>query len=100
MGLKPPPRELVVTAGQLAGSGRRERGLAGQPSSEAAGPADGVDEVETRTCQVQVSVVAVAMAGRMSSRGLSMLGDSGVMLLVLMDWEAGPLGIGSWYGMT
>ena len=100
MGLKPPPRELVMTAGQVSGSGGMWRGLAGQPSSGTAGPTDGVDEAETRTCQAQVGVVAVAVAGRMSSRGLSMLGDSGVMLLVLMDWEAGPLGIGSWYGMT
>ena len=66
----------------------------------AARPADGVDVVETRTCQVRVSMVAVAMAGHRSSRGLSMQGRSGVMLLVLVDWEAGPFDIDSWYGMT
>ena len=100
VGLKPPPREQVMTAGQLAGSGRTEWGLTAQPSSEADGPADGVDEVETRTCQAPVGVVSVAIAGRMSSRGLTMLGESGVMLLVLMDWVAGPFVIGSWCGMT
>ena len=100
VGLKPPPREQVVTAGQLAGSGGTEWGLAAQPSSEAGGPADGVDEVETRTCQAPVGVVSVAIAGRMSSRGLAMLGESGVMLLVLMDWVAGPYGKVGWCGMT
>ena len=100
VGLKPPPRELVVTAGQFAGSGRKRKVLTGQPSSAAARPADGVDVVETRTCQVRVSMVAVAMAGRVSRRELSMQGRSRVMLVVLVDWGAGPFDIDSWYGMT
>ena len=36
----------------------------------------------------------------MSSRGLSVLKGSGVMLLVLMSWIAGPLDVGSCCGMT
>ena len=83
VGLKPPPRELVVAAGQFAESGRKRKVLAGP-----------------RTCQVRVSMVAVAMAGRVSRRELSMQGRSRVMLVVLVDWGAGPFDIDSWYGMT
>ena len=82
MGLKPPPRVLVVAAGQFAESGRERKVLAGP-----------------RSCQVRVSMVAVAMAGRVSRRGLSIQRRGRVMLVVLVDWGAGPLGIDNWYGM-
>ena len=95
MGLKPPPRELVMTAGQVTGSGGLRRGLAEQPSSGTAGLTDGVDEAETRTCQAQGGVVAVTVAEHVSGRWSLMLGVSEVVLLVLLDWEAGPLNMGS-----
>ena len=31
---------------------------------------------------------------------MSVLEGNGVVLLVLVDWVAGPLYMGSWYGMT
>ena len=66
MGLKPPPRELVVTAGQVTGSVGRWRGLAGQPSTGATEPGDAVDVAENEACQVQVGVVAVTVTGRIA----------------------------------
>ena len=66
MGLKPPPRELVVTAGQVTGSVGRWRGLAGQPSTGSTVLGDAVDIAENEACQVQVGVVAVTVTGRIA----------------------------------
>ena len=100
MGLKPPPRELVMTAGQVTGCRGLWRGWARQPSCETTGLIDGVDEAETRTCQAQRGVVAVTVAGHMSGLGSLMLGVREVVLLVLLDWEVGPWNMGSGEGMT
>ena len=62
MGLKPPPRELVVTTGQVTGFEGRWRGLAGRHAPVATETDDAVDVAEEHACRVPVVDTAVAVA--------------------------------------
>ena len=84
VGLKPPPRERLVAAGQCGESGRKRRVAAEQLASSAGRSANRVILAATRKCQVRVGPVAVTMAGLVSSRGLAMLGRSRVIEVVLV----------------
>ena len=89
MGLKPPPRELVMAAGRCAG----------YRSCETLGLIEIGDEAETRMFPTQRGVVAVTVAGRMTGLGSIMVKVKTVMLEVLLDWDVGAWDMNS-RGMT
>ena len=64
MGLKPPPRELVVTTGQVTVVVGRWRGLAGRHTLVANDTDDAVDGAEDQACRVLVAEAKVAEVGQ------------------------------------
>ena len=85
VGLKPPPRERVMAAGQSAGRSGPWQGGSGWRSGETLELIGVVGDAETRLCQARCGVVAFAVAGLVSDLGSLMLGWELVVLTVLLD---------------
>ena len=84
VGLKPPPRERVMAAGQSAGRSGPWQGGSGWRSGGTLGVIGVVGDAETRLCQARRGVVAIAVAGLVSDLGSMMLRWELVVLTVLL----------------
>ena len=85
MGLKPPPCDGVMAAGQSAGRRGPWQGGSGCRSGETLGVIGVVGDAETRMCQARRGEVAVAVAGLVSDLESLMLRWELVVLTVLLD---------------